>query len=290
MEKIATSETTSPIAILMATYNGMPYIRQQLDSLLSQTTTGWTLYINDDGSSDSTTDIIKRYAELHDNIQVLNLGKGLGACENFLRMLHTVDAKYYMFCDQDDHWSPVKIRKEMDAMTKIEKSHPGKPIIVHCDLKVVDQEMHLIHPSFIQYAGVYPTLLNQFEHSVEPYITGCTMLLNRLARDSVVYPTTVAAMHDAWVTLCVLRAGGISTLVDESLVDYRQHGSNTLGARDISEVNLSYRLRLLRSILQERRRHYLMLRTLGFGTPIKYVFEKIRFKCAVNKIRKTQSL
>lgn len=288
MEKIERVKANTPIAILMATYNGASYLCEQIDSLLAQTMADWTLFINDDGSTDSTPDIIRRYAAQHHNIVVMRLGTGLGACENFLRMLHTIDARYYFFCDQDDHWSAYKIEREMKAMADAERLNPRKPIIVHSDLSVVDQQMRLIHPSFIQYAGVYPNLLNQFDHSVEPYVTGCTMMLNRAARDSVSYPTSAAVMHDAWATLCTLRANGITVLVDEPLVDYRQHVSNTLGARDIQKVNMTYRLKRFRSILRERRRHYAMLRTLGFGSPVKYIYQKIRFKCQVNKIRNRQ--
>lgn len=59
-------------AILMATYNGEQYVAEQIDSLLAQTDSDWTLYIHDDGSKDHTQEIISKYAETHDNIVVMD--------------------------------------------------------------------------------------------------------------------------------------------------------------------------------------------------------------------------
>jgi rhamnosyltransferase len=283
MDQIDNKKDNDRIAVLMATYNGEQFVRMQIESLLAQTMTGWTLYINDDGSTDATPDIINEYAAKYDNIVVMGREGGMGACHNFLGMLCTVEAEYYFLCDQDDRWAPDKMEKEMKIMRETEKHGKETPVIVHCDLRVVDRQMNLIHESFNRYAGVYPHLLNRFDHSVEPYITGCTMLLNRAAHDAVVYPATLATMHDAWITLCTLKAGGMTILIDEPLVDYRQHGSNTLGARDIKKVGLAYRFRRLRKILRDKRRHYAMLRFLGYGSPWKYIKEKIRYKYLISK-------
>ena len=93
-------------AILMATYNGEQYVAEQIDSLLAQTDSDWTLYIHDDGSKDHTQEIISKYAETHDNIVVMDFPGGNGAKENFFKMMFSVDADYYMLCDQDDVWLP----------------------------------------------------------------------------------------------------------------------------------------------------------------------------------------
>ena len=96
-------------AILMATYNGEQYVAEQIDSLLAQTDSDWTLYIHDDGSKDHTQEIINKYAETHDNIVVMDFPGGNGAKENFFKMMFSVDADYYMLCDQDDVWLPEKV-------------------------------------------------------------------------------------------------------------------------------------------------------------------------------------
>ena len=92
----------SRIAILMATYNGAVYLRAQLDSLMSQTRRDWTLYVQDDFSTDSTLDIIREYQQRYDNIRLLEHTSQLGPMKNFMSMLEQVEADYYLFCDQDD--------------------------------------------------------------------------------------------------------------------------------------------------------------------------------------------
>jgi rhamnosyltransferase len=109
MDKI-TSPT--PIAILLATYNGGQYLMEQLDSLLQQTCQEWTLYIHDDGSTDNTYDILREYSQKHSNIYVLEYESQRGAMGNFLSLLQRVEADYYMFCDQDDVWLKQKVIKE----------------------------------------------------------------------------------------------------------------------------------------------------------------------------------
>ena len=56
------------LAILMATYNGGRYIREQIDSIINQTYNGWHLYIRDDGSNDNTLAIINEYCQKYENI------------------------------------------------------------------------------------------------------------------------------------------------------------------------------------------------------------------------------
>ena len=100
------------IAILMSTYNGERYLREQIDSLLNQTYKDWKLYIRDDGSTDETISIIESYVNDYPDLIVLlkdDLGN-LGSARSFMRILSVVDADYYMFCDQDDVWLPNKVK------------------------------------------------------------------------------------------------------------------------------------------------------------------------------------
>ena len=62
------------VAILMSTYNGAKYLREQIDSILFQKGVEVTLYIRDDGSSDGTIDIVKEYAQKYQNI-IWTMGK-----------------------------------------------------------------------------------------------------------------------------------------------------------------------------------------------------------------------
>ena len=122
-----------PIAILMATYNGEKYLREQIDSLLAQTCCDWTLYIQDDGSKDATLDIIKSY----DDERIVLVDVGLtrqGACMNFMSLLNMVESEYYMFCDQDDVWFEDKVELSYMRMKEEELKYGiDRPILVFSD-------------------------------------------------------------------------------------------------------------------------------------------------------------
>ena len=125
------------IAILMATYNGENYLREQIDSILCQTNQDWTLYVQDDGSKDATLDIIKSY----DDERIVLVDVGLtrqGACMNFMSLLNMVESEYYMFCDQDDVWFVDKVEKSLGRMKKEEMYYgKDKPILVFSDASVI---------------------------------------------------------------------------------------------------------------------------------------------------------
>ncbi|MBR4154305.1 MAG: glycosyltransferase [Paludibacteraceae bacterium] len=116
MSKIQNNKS---VAILMATYNGAKYLREQIDSLFVQTYRDWTLYIQDDGSKDATLDIIKEYSD--ERIVLVDVGlTRQGAGMNFMSLLNMVESEYYMFCDQDDVWFEDKMEKELARMKEIE--------------------------------------------------------------------------------------------------------------------------------------------------------------------------
>ena len=97
------------VDILLATYNGEKYIREQIDSILNQTYKEFRLLISDDGSTDGTRDILNEYKAKDDRIEIFMQEENLGVVKNFEFLLKKVEAKYYMFSDQDDIWKDEKI-------------------------------------------------------------------------------------------------------------------------------------------------------------------------------------
>lgn len=263
----------------MATYNGEQYVAEQIDSLLAQTDSDWTLYIHDDGSKDHTQEIISKYAEAHDNIVVMDFPGGNGAKENFFKMMFSVDADYYMLCDQDDVWLPEKVAKTRAYMTNLEESYPDKPLVVFTDLQVVDKDLKMKAPSFFNYSGIHPQLLHTFaDCAATPFTTGCTMMFNEKAKQSVVYPAPLANMHDEWITLCVLRNGGKAEALMTQTILYRQHGGNTFGAISGKNGIAWEKLGKLQSVWQANKKRYQMLSSLGYGSPLKFLYYKLKYK------------
>ena len=266
-------------AILLATYNGEPYLRAQLDSLFSQTDMAWQLYIHDDGSTDNTAAIVAEYAARHDNIVVLDYPGGQGAMDNFFGMLSQVDASYYLFCDQDDVWKADKVEQTRRKLAEMEQAYPDKPLIAFTDLCVTDKELHPMAESFFRFSGIYPQYVRTFgQCAATPITTGCTMMFNRKAVDTLVYPSPYARMHDEWLTLCVLSSGGHVEALPYASMYYRQHGGNTLGAMADTSGKLLRKLGSLGRVWQANKYRYQMLRSLGYGSPLTFVYNKLKYK------------
>ena len=264
------------IAILMATYNGGKYLSEQIDSILSQTSHLWHLYVHDDGSTDDTVEILHNYASMHPKeITVLDYPPQGGALHNFISLLERVEAKYYMFSDQDDVWHPDKVEKSYKAMKEQEDLHPDKPVIVHTDVRVVDERLRLLHPSYREYGHIYPEKVSCFKQCVINVTLGCAMLFNRKAKEvSLGRSWRHALMHDGWVTTCTYATDGIVYAIPESLMEYRNHGDNTIGATDGARFTLGYRLRHLVQMLRLNIRQYRMLRSAGYGSILTYYHQK----------------
>lgn len=221
------------VTILLATYNGEDYIRQQLDSLLNQTHKRLSILISDDQSTDRTPEIINEYKKKYpEQIQSLIHIKPSGSPQNnFFRLLSAADDDYIMLCDQDDIWLSDKVEVTLNEMRRLE-SQWGKdlPLLVHGDLSVTDEEgtIRQLSMAKFQKIAVYD---NRFTHYlVENNITGNTIMINRSFLPFFSYLPKQCMMHDWWLGLLASCFGKIS-YVDRPLLLYRQHGGNQVGSK-----------------------------------------------------------
>lgn len=251
-------DKVSNIAILLATYNGALYIREQIDSLLSQTFTDWHLYIHDDGSTDDTIAIIRALINEHpQKITLLEYPSQGGACRNFLSLLEAVEAPYYMFCDQDDVWMPTKIETSYARLKTLEQQQPDIPLLVHSDLTLTDACLNVIDDSFVRNQRIKLAAIKTYEdYAATNTVTGCTTLFNQQAKACIRRPYDKAIMHDAWLCLSVVAQGGLVDFIDEPLVKYRQHDNNTLGSTDMSRQTLPHKIKNIRQMVIDIIRHY----------------------------------
>ncbi len=125
------------IDILMATYNGERFLREQIDSILEQSFSDFRLLISDDLSKDNTREILNEYVKKDRRVIVFLQNKNLGTVQNFEFLMQKVESKYFMFSDQDDIWQKDKIEKSLE---KIEET---KSDLVYTNLQVVDQNIVL---------------------------------------------------------------------------------------------------------------------------------------------------
>ena len=219
------------VAILLATYNGAPWLREQLDSLLRQTHDNWVLYWRDDGSGDGTVAILQDFGHRAGQGRCVQVGQPpgrLGATGNFLTLLRAVcdtlaEHDVVAFADQDDIWLPQKLQRGVAALRRAPRDEPvlycARQILVDASLQRLGISGPLCRPTG------FPAALTQ------NVATGCTVMLNLPAARLVAAsnPST-GTLHDWWAYLMVTAAGGRLLQDEEAVVLYRQHAGNLVGA------------------------------------------------------------
>lgn len=212
------------VQVLMSTYNGERYLREQLDSILNQTHAEIELLIRDDGSQDGTMSILKEYAELYKNIVYMK-GENCGPTKSFFQLIKFADSKadYYAFSDQDDVWEKNKIER---AIKCLEKHNIEKPIMYCSALRVVDQDLNFL---FIEGAKRRTSDLSFGNAMVENCCTGCTIVINQILQKMIAKKRIPeCSMHDWWLYLLASCFGKVFYDPIPS-IQYRQHKSNVIG-------------------------------------------------------------
>lgn len=208
------------IDILLATYNGEKYIEAQIYSLLAQTHKNWKLIIHDDGSTDKTIEIIKKFEAIDNRIYLVEDGIICdGAAKNFLHLLKFCTAEYVMFCDQDDIWFESKIEcllKEVIGKTI--------PFAAYSNGYTYNGEI-ITSQNFITFHR--STLKNSL--FLNGGIHGCCILFNRQLLDLIKnnMPSFIY-MHDHFITILAVTFGEMR-YVNKQLMLYRQHTNNVTG-------------------------------------------------------------
>lgn len=222
------------VDVALGLYNGGKYLPEFLSSLQVQTLQDWRLVVRDDGSSDDSLDIVKRWAaEYGHPLKIVDDTLGnLGVVSNFSVCLNYTDAPFVSLADQDDVWFPTKLEDALTEIQQLEHRH-GKetPLAVYCDLQVVDAQLRELHPSFLAMQGQgqrrLPTVPQLLAQNVAP---GCSMMVNRALLSAALPIPAQASMHDWWMLLLALTLGHVGHLTQPGLA-YRQHGGNQVGAK-----------------------------------------------------------
>lgn len=208
------------VVVLMSTYQGERYVREQLLSILSQLPKDGQIIIRDDGSVDRTIDTV---AAVEDDRITLHRGTNLGFGPSFLTLLMLApnDAAMVMFSDQDDVWLPGKIDRAWQYLCKF----GSEPALYASAQMLVDKHLRPLHqtPRWPR----PPSLANAITENI---VTGCTAAINRPAIDLLQRAGVPAGVrfHDWWLYL-VLSAFGTVVYDDEPTLLYRQHGGNVIG-------------------------------------------------------------
>lgn len=213
------------VQVLLSTYNGEKYIREQLDSILKQDYKDIAILIRDDGSTDNTVHIIKEYAKVNNNIKYYQ-GKNIGAINSFFDLMKNADPDYDYFAlsDQDDFWLEHKISRAVEVLNELNNE---KPLLYCSRTTLVYSNLDKIKISMKQYQ-IKPDFGNAL---VENICIGCTGVFNRqlllLVKEHI---PEFTIMHDWWLYLTASAFGKVY-YDDNSYLLYRQHMSNLIGSR-----------------------------------------------------------
>jgi rhamnosyltransferase len=207
----------------MSTFNGEAYLESQIDTIFAQRGVEVHLVVRDDGSSDSTVDILRRKQKQYINLTLYEAKINIGAAKSFLYLLThaTAEFDFYAFADQDDVWKEDKLSRAVCSLAKF-----NTPTLYCSSCDIVDKSLNVlsvrdIHPEIPISLG--STLIDRCP-------SACTMVFNLPLFQvlSGLRPEFVR-MHDHWTMLVTQSLGGVVILDGVPTMLYRQHDNNVVG-------------------------------------------------------------
>jgi glycosyltransferase involved in cell wall biosynthesis len=228
-------DTAAPgISVAMGTHNGAAYLAEQLGSILAQTLPPIEIVLSDDASTDGTVELAQRVVGDRVPLRVLRNDPALGVTANFEQAASATTGELIALSDQDDAWAPTRLEQvaaafaARPALTLLHSDArlidaAGAPLgdTLFGALEVTDTERELVH------AGrAFDVLLRR------NLVTGATTVFRReLLERALPFPREW--VHDEWLAIIAAATGEID-LLEQPLVDYRQHGGNQIGATRLS--------------------------------------------------------
>jgi len=212
------------LTVLLSTYNGEKYLKEQLDSLLAQTLRPDRILIRDDGSRDDTVAILEEYCSEYPFMEYY-CGRNLGPAKSFWELIEKAEGSdYYALCDQDDVWFKDKLET---AVKTLEQEDNSIPLLYCSRYTLTDQDLNPIDSDV---SDLYN--FSDFPHSLIYHTApGCTFVFNEAARKQILkYDVNreYCVIHDAIIHKVVTLFGKM--ILDRSPhMYYRQHGDNQIG-------------------------------------------------------------
>lgn len=221
--------------MLLSTYNGESFLKEQIDSILSQESIDVYLLIRDDGSTDNTCRIIEEYAESYRNVKYCK-GNNIGFVNSFSQLARqALDCRlqpdFYAFADQDDIWMPNKLYQ---ACVELNKKDSLLPNLFTSNSILIDafgKEIGIFHKERPIYSKGNILLYNTEQ--------GCSMIFNKQALELYCQYPPKKSFHDRYMCMiCFLL--GTASYCHTPLFYYRLHGNNALGLENKSLANSGF--------------------------------------------------
>ncbi|TXH53500.1 MAG: glycosyltransferase [Bacteroidia bacterium] len=231
------------ISVALCTYNGSKYLRDQLNSLFSQSRKVDEIVVCDDQSTDSTMDILHAFKKQYP--EVLNIrqnNKKLGARNNFENAISVCSGDIIFLCDQDDIWYDSKVAVSVDWLAM----HP-QMLGVFCNGNLISKDKVAIKQTMWDNLGFNQERRSQLEPKdlfnyllINGNIASGTTIAIRKEAKKYILPFYLPAdtWHDHWIAL-MLSAIHKFHCIDKPLLDYRIHKSQLVGFDVISNQKTS---------------------------------------------------
>jgi glycosyltransferase involved in cell wall biosynthesis len=229
------------LSVVLCTYNGAPYLAEQLESIAAQTRLPDEMVIRDDGSKDETVQYLEAFAaRMPFAVSIIHNSVRKGAPGNFWLAIHDATSDVIALCDQDDVWLPSKLERAMDVLDG--DSNVGATF---SDGLCIDKEGAFTGRSLWKGAGFTVPQQEMFESDKDlevllrhPVVTGATLAF-RTSLLPALNPGPEMP-HDYWLSVAVAVQSRIVP-IREPLIKYRLHDSNAMGL--LPEYLFPHRLR-----------------------------------------------
>lgn len=226
---------TLKLSIVLCTYNGARFLQEQLDSFLGQTRLPDEVVVCDDASSDQTWSLLERFAGRASatgiRVKLTQRKANVGFVANFSDALDQATGDVVFLSDQDDVWSSNKL-------ATLEARFAAEPdlLLLCSDARLVDAEGHPLGVTLFDALELSPCERGAVRDGRafdvllrRSMVTGATAALRRHVL-ALALPVGAGWIHDEWLAM-VLSAVGRVGMVEDQLIDYRQHGGNQFGMR-----------------------------------------------------------
>lgn len=233
------------VSVCLASYNGEKFIREQIESILSELNQLDEIIVCDDGSSDATCSVVQSIND--PRITLISNTKNIGHVKNFEKVLSLAKGDFIFLSDQDDIWEQNKV----SVMTK----YLNKYDMVISDARLINADGKIMNDSLYKFRNTGPGFLkNLFKNTY----TGCCMAFNRkILEKSLPFPAAVP-MHDIWLGM-IAELFGTVYFCSEKLVCHRRHASNASPTGGKSCYSLYDKLKFRYNLLYELAKRYLQI-------------------------------
>lgn len=239
------------VLILLSTYNGAKYLREQLDSLYNQKGIIVNILVRDDGSKDDTVDILKEYQTKYGAMSIY-AEDNIGCKRSFYKLIQLASTMersfdYYAFCDQDDVWDDDKLVSAVKILDQSDNEYK----LYYSAARCVDNDMNLVKVLPINTRDSLASII------ISSHSLGCTQVFNKAVLlkvnliNEIILPSISVGgyipQHDTWVLVTAKSLGGYIFYDSDSHINYRQHAGNVVGGGSKSMLSI-LRLRLSRHL------------------------------------------